>query len=103
VGGAAVMRLWSTGHPPLRAACAASDWTGAGAGAGADALAELCMGHSGCVNVSDCLESVEKDCTRRTGGVRTSFGRGCGATGRASFGVKSAQNQPMVYEVLWYV
>jgi hypothetical protein len=28
--------------------------------------------------------------------VRMSLGRGCGATARASFGVKSAQNQPMV-------
>ena len=92
--GGALVRSWLTGHPPLRAAWAASDWTGAGAGAGA--LAALCMGHSGCGGVSDCDENGDKGCTRHTGGVRTSLGRGCGATVRASLGVKSAQNQPMM-------
>lgn len=59
--GGALVRSWLTGHPPLRAAWAASDWTGAGAGAGAGvgALAELCMGHSGFMGVSDCDEYRE--------------------------------------------
>ena len=52
--GGALVRSWLTGQPPLRAAWAASDWTGAGAGAGV--LAALCMGHSGFLGVSDCYE-----------------------------------------------
>jgi hypothetical protein len=54
------------------------------------------MGHSGYIGISDCSEGNRIDIVILTGGVRISLGRGCGATVRASFGVRSAQNQPMM-------